>query len=114
MPEDWEDYGVQQVSTKNVRQGEAGRARNQTRMAQKRAGMTEEEKAESKNTRKEAAAASYLRNRKTILRKAQDKRISEFVEKIGHPDADLWYPYRRNTYRVGTEAGVSTNPRIYL
>ncbi|KAJ3932487.1 MAG: hypothetical protein NXY57DRAFT_960840 [Lentinula lateritia] len=62
----------------------------------------------------EAAAASYLRNRKTILRKAQDKRISEFVEKIGHPDADLWYPYRRNTYHVGTEAGVSTNPRIYL
>lgn len=104
--------------------------RNQIRMAQKRAGMTEEEKAESKNTQKEAAAASYLRyvvicyiallnsilyrNRKTILWKAQDKWISEFVEKIRHPNADLWYPYHHNTYCVRTEAGIFTNPHIYL
>ncbi|KAH7867967.1 uncharacterized protein C8R40DRAFT_1178388 [Lentinula edodes] len=110
MPEDWKDYGIQQVLMK----GEAGRVRNQIRMAQKRAGMTEEEKAESKNTQKEAAAASYLRNRKTILWKAQDKWISEFVEKIRHPNADLWYPYHHNTYCVRTEAGIFTNPHIYL
>ncbi|KAJ4477076.1 hypothetical protein C8R41DRAFT_923098 [Lentinula lateritia] len=93
------------------RQAEAGKAKNRLRMAETRAGMTDEEKATTNRKRKEAAAAS---NRKAILRRAQDKRIATFVEKIGHPDADLWYPYQRNTYRVGEGAGVSANPRIYL
>ncbi|KAJ3898154.1 hypothetical protein F5879DRAFT_995093 [Lentinula edodes] len=96
------------------RQGEAGKTTNRLRMAKKRAQMTDGEKAATNERRKAAAAASYLRNRKTVLRKAQDKRIATFIEKVGHPDADLWYPYRRNTYRVGEQAGVSTNPRIYL
>ncbi|KAJ3918490.1 hypothetical protein F5877DRAFT_67323 [Lentinula edodes] len=89
------------------RQAEVGKAKNQLRMAEKRAGMTDEEKATTNRKRKEAAAASYLRQ-------VVDKRIATFVEKIGHPDADLRYPYRHNTYRVGEEAGVSANPRIYL
>ncbi|KAJ3927047.1 MAG: hypothetical protein NXY57DRAFT_1042740 [Lentinula lateritia] len=97
------------------RQAEVGKAKNRLRMAEKRAGMTDEEKATTNRKRKEAAAASYLRQvAVAILRRAQDKRIATFVEKIGHPDADLWYPYQRNTYRVGEEAGVSANPRIYL
>ncbi|KAJ3925328.1 MAG: hypothetical protein NXY57DRAFT_1044198 [Lentinula lateritia] len=76
------------------RQAEAGKAKNRLRMAETRAGMTDEEKATTNRKRKEAAAASYLRQ--VIL------------------NADLWYPYQRNTYRVGEGAGVSANPRIYL
>ncbi|KAJ3924367.1 MAG: hypothetical protein NXY57DRAFT_1044999 [Lentinula lateritia] len=96
------------------RQGEAGKTTNRLRIAKKRAQMTDGEKAATNERRKAAAAASYLRNRKTVLRKAQDKWIATFIEKVRHPDADLWYPYHRNTYRVGEQAGVSTNPRIYL
>ncbi|KAJ3807407.1 hypothetical protein F5876DRAFT_68142 [Lentinula aff. lateritia] len=76
------------------RQVEAGKAKNWLRMAEKRAGMTDEENATTNRKQKEAAAASYLRQ--VVL------------------DADLWYPYRHNTYRVGEEAGVSANPCIYL
>ncbi|KAH7870141.1 uncharacterized protein C8R40DRAFT_1073589 [Lentinula edodes] len=43
------------------RQAEAGKAKNRLRMADKRAGMTDEEKATTNRKRKEAAAASYLR-----------------------------------------------------